>query len=189
MSQTNPKDFTALFEAFSMGLINRIISVRQVIDWADAVIEHDAKPDDFIIELAMCGQNNINELISLLTAYVSEAKTRVAGHATLGLLHHAYAAGKVDFYRVVRTMDWLATHDQLSEEECRLMYGIDDAYSMAVDGVYGSVDAVANFVGHLLAFYPDFRLDNVNQWNEIDAVLGAKQESYYQQMESFHPYL
>ena len=189
MLQTNPKDFTALFETFSIGLTNRIISVRQIIDWADAIIEHDAEPDDFIIELAMCGQDNINGLISLLTAYVGEAKSWVAGHATLGLLHHTYTAGKVNFYRVVQTMDWLATHDQVSEEECRLLYGIDDIYSMAVEGVHGSVDTIANFVAHLLAFYQDFRLDNATQWAEIDAALDLKQESFYQQMQSLYPYL
>jgi hypothetical protein len=187
MSQTNLHEFTALFEVFSIGLRHRIISVRQVIDWADEIIEHDAEPDDILIELAMCGQNNSNGLISLLDAYVGEAKPGVAGRAILGLLHQAYAAEKTDLYRVVQAMNWLATHHQVSEDECRLMYGIDDTYSMAVEGVYGSVPTVANFVAHLLAFYQDFRLDNVMQWAEIDAALSAKQEAFYRQMENLHP--
>ena len=189
MLQTNPQDFIALFEVFSIGLTNRIISTRQVIDWADAVIQRDAEPDYFIIELAMCGQRNIEGLISLLQAYVGEAKPRVAGHATLGLLHHAYAADQANFYRVVQTMDWLATHGRVNEEESRLLYGIDDAHTMAVEGVYGAVNDVIAFVVHTLAFYQAFRLDNVAQWAEIDAELGAKRESFYRQLEGLHPYL
>lgn len=188
MSQTNTRDFATLLEVFRIGLINRVISAQQVVGWADAIILRDAEPDYFFIELALCG-NNTSELSSLLKTYVGETKTRVAGHAVLGLLHHAYAAGTADLYQVVRTMDWLASHDQLSEEECRLLYAVDETYSMAAEGVYGSVENVANFVTAYLAFYQDFRLDNAAQWTEIDTALNERQSSFYQQMVGRHPYL
>lgn len=186
MQPTNPRDAVELLEVFRIGLTNKVLDTQCVIDWADAIIGHDAAPDYFVIELALCGSRNSNDMISLLNEYIGKLKPRVAGRAMLGVLYHEYIAGKIDLYRVVRTLDWLATNDQLNEEECRMLCAVDDFYSMAVDGVYGLVATVADYVLCLLVFFLDFRLENVAQWDGINATLSKKMQSLYQQLQGMN---
>ncbi|MBO2007454.1 hypothetical protein [Hymenobacter negativus] len=182
MLQTNPKDFVALLEVFSIGLTNKIVSTRQVIDWADAIIQQDAEPDDFIIELAMSGSQSINDLISLINVYVGDAIPSVAGRATLGLLYHEYIAGKIDLYRVVRTIDWLVRHRDFTAEEHGFMCGVDDEYAMAAEGIYGSVAGVADYVLRFLNFYQAFHLANMKEWDEINESVPGKMLALYNQL-------
>ncbi len=182
MQPTNPRDFVALLEVFRIGVTNKVMGTQMVVDWADAIIQQDAAPDYFIIELAMCGSRNINGMISLLSDYIGETKPIIAGRVVLGFLYQEYTSGKIDLYRVVRTIDWLALHSDFTAEEYGFMCGVDDEYSMAVEGVYGSVADIADYVMRFLAFYQAFHLENIAAWDEINASVPGKVQALYNQL-------
>ncbi|TVX91389.1 hypothetical protein [Cohnella terricola] len=53
-------------ETFKLGLLIGLLSMDQVINFADKYIEHEANPDAGIIEVSLSGSKGINETISKL---------------------------------------------------------------------------------------------------------------------------
>jgi hypothetical protein len=182
MQQTNPKDFIELLEVFRIGITIKAVDTQTVINWADAVIEHDAAPDYFVIELSMCGSRGRNELISLLNQYIGEHKPEVAGRVLLGVLYHRYTTAEIDLYRVVRAIDWLVMNREFTTEEYGFMCGVDDEYAMAVEGVYGSVEDVASYVLRFLTFYQAFHLENMAAWGGLNESIPMQVQELYNQL-------
>ena len=52
--------------ALSYGLINGLVSVPEVVAWADGLIEESDSPDEWLINISLCGSSNPKDVISLL---------------------------------------------------------------------------------------------------------------------------
>ncbi|HLP04237.1 MAG TPA: hypothetical protein VK152_02300 [Paludibacter sp.] len=174
VTTTNPRDFIELLEVFSIALTNGLLDKEEVIKWADNIITQDEEPDYFIIELSLCGHKSINDIVSLINEYVGQDKPKISGRIFLGLLYRAYLTGHIKLDKVTRAIYWIVWEDRLTEDEKSLIYGIDEDYDCAIDGIYGSVEIVEKEVLRFLEIYKDFQIDNFDDWKEIDITIEPK---------------
>jgi hypothetical protein len=171
---TNPKDFIELLEVFSIALTNGLLDKKEVIKWADNIITNDNEPDYFIIELSLCGHKNINDIVSHLNEYIGQEKPQVSGRVILGFMHRQYLAGKITLRKVVGTINWIVWQADLTEDEKSFMYGLDEDYDCAEEGIYGTVEAVKKETLRFLDIYKDFHIDNFKDWKIIDSTIDEK---------------
>ena len=54
------------------------------------------------------------------------------------------------------------------------MYGLDEDYDGAEEGLYGTVKAIEKQTLRFLEIYKDFQIDNFNEWKEIDKTISSK---------------
>ena len=57
------------------------------------------------------------------------------------------------------------------------MYGLDDEYDLAVDKVYGTIESVEKETARFIELYKDFKIDNFNEWTEIDKTIDHLQKT------------
>jgi hypothetical protein len=171
---TNPKDFIELLEVFHIALSNGLIDKKEIIKWADQIITQDIEPDYFIIELSLCGQKTTNDIISLLSEYIGEEKPKTSGRVILGFLYRKYLAKQTTLKSVVSTIYWITWKTELPDEEKSFMYGLDDAYDCATEGIYGTIQAVENETLRFLEIYKDFNIDNFEDWKILDKTIESK---------------
>ena len=165
---TSLKNSIELLEVFHIGLVNGLMDKQEVVKWADDIIQKDEQPDYFVIELSLCGHKSVNEMVSLINEFIGEPKPAVSGRVILGLLYHRYINGQVTLKNVVGSMNWIIWQGQLTEEEKRFMYGLDDRYDLAVDLIYSTVDAIEKEALRFLEIYKGFSIDNFERWGEIN---------------------
>jgi hypothetical protein len=174
LNTTNPKDFIELLEVFSIALTNGLMDKNDVIKWADNIIINDNEPDFFIIELSLCGHKNLNDIISLLNEFIGPEKPQVSSRVILGFVHRQYLVGKITLRKVVGVVDSIVWKTDLTDEEKSFMYGLDDNYNCAEEGIYGSVEVVEKETIRFLEIYKEFQIDNYNEWRRIDSTIEGK---------------
>jgi hypothetical protein len=167
MHQADPLKFFDLLEVFRLGLLTGILERQLVIAWADQLVMQDKNPNYFLIELSLSGRSNINDLTGLLDKHVGENKPEISRRVILGLLLHRYKTGQITLQKAVQAVDLLAMHIDYSKEEHSFMAGIDDAYRLANEGVYGTVSEVEAFLLSFLRIYKVFSLDNRQDWQKL----------------------
>jgi len=171
---TNPRDFIELLEVFSIALTNGLIDKKEVIKWADNIITQDEKPDYFVIELSLCGHKSVNDVISLINEFVGQDKPRISGRVILGFLYKAYLDGQIKLNKVTSSINWIAWETELTDDEKSFMYGVDEEYDCAIEGIYGSVEIVEKEALRFLEIYKDFQIDNFEDWKRIDITIEPK---------------
>lgn len=174
MKTTNPKDYIELLKVFSAGLMNGILNKNEVIQWADSIITQDEEPDDFVIELSLCGHKSLNEMVAVLNEFIGQVKPQISGRVVLGCLYRQYLSGKITLRKVVETVDWMVWQTNLSDEEKSFMYGLEDDYHCAEEGIYGTLEEVEKKTLRFLEIYKDFQIDHFNEWALIDAGIDDK---------------
>lgn len=174
MKTTNPKDYIELLKVFSAGLMNGILNKNEVIQWADSIITQDEEPDDFVIELSLCGHKSLNEMVAVLNEFIGQVKPQISGRVVLGCLYRQYLSGKITLRKVVETIDWMVWQTNLSDEEKSFMYGLEDDYHCAEEGIYGTLEEVEKKTLRFLEIYKDFQIDHFNEWALIDAGIDDK---------------
>lgn len=168
--QTNPD----LYRVFSLGLATNVFTQNEVVAWADGVILKEAAPDSFVVELSLVGTWDKNEVITLLNGFIGLEIVPISGRVVLGLVYRRFVDGKLSLKNAVSAIDRLIRTAGLSEEEQRLMLPIDDGYALATSGTFGTVDAIETETMRFLEVYKDFRLENMLEWQAIDASIADK---------------
>ena len=163
-----------MLEVFSIALTNGLLDKNEVIKWADNIITNDNEPDFFIIELSLSGHKNLNDTVSLLNEYIGKEKPQVSGRVILGFLHRQYLAGKITLRKVVGAVNWIVWQADLTDEEKSYMYGLDEEYDFAEEGIYGTVEAVEKETLRFLEIYKEFQIDNYKDWRKIDTTIESK---------------
>nr|MCU0348865.1 hypothetical protein [Saprospiraceae bacterium] len=174
MKTTNPKEFVELLEVFRIAIINGILDKKEVIQWADSIISRDIEPDIFIIELSLCESKSVHDISSLINEFIGEEKTKLSSRVVLGLLFKKSTEGNIDLEKVNNTLSWLVWQTDLTEEESSLMYGAEDYYYLAKEGSHGTIDRIKAETLAFLEIYKDFRIDNFDEWKEVDATIHPK---------------
>lgn len=54
------------------------------------------------------------------------------------------------------------------------MYGLDEEYDFAEEGIYGTVEAVEKETLRFLEIYKEFQIDNYKDWRKIDTTIESK---------------
>jgi hypothetical protein len=99
---TNLKTAELLLTVFYYSVRDGLISTKEVIDWANAIITHEDEPESFFIDLSR--SHDKNELISLLHAVHVPANVTVA-RVILGLLYHRLLGGYLTVADVITIID------------------------------------------------------------------------------------
>jgi len=174
VNTTNPKDYIELLEVFRIALTNGLLDKNEIIKWADNIITSNNEPDYFIIELSLCGHKSANDIVSLLNEYIGQCKPQISSRVILGFLYGQYIAGQLALRKVVGSIDWIIWQTDLTEDEKSFMYGLDDNYNCAEEGIYGTVEAVESQTLRFLEIYKDFQIDNFKDWKLIDTTIDDK---------------
>lgn len=185
MLQADLKTFVDLLEVFRLGLHTGILERQVVVEWADQLAMQEETPDYFLIELSLSSRNNINDLIGLLDEYIGKNKPDVSKRVILGFLLHRYEAGQITLQKAVRAIDWLATHLDYSAEEHSFMAGVDDDYSLADEGIRGTLSEIESFLLRFLSVYQEFHLENRQDWQELNDVATNQVQVLYQQLKTW----
>lgn len=173
MSPTHPTN-PVLFRVFSLGLTTNVIAQNEIVAWADGVILKDDAPDSFVVELSLVGNRDKNDIITLLNGFIGPEMAPVAGRVVLGLVYRRFVDGKLSLKNAVSAIDMLIRTAGLSEEEQRLMLPLDDGYALATSSTFGTVETIETETMRFLEVYKEFRLDNMHEWQEIDATIADK---------------
>lgn len=174
LKTTNPKDFIELLGVFGIALTNNLLDKNEVIKWADDIITNDSEPDYFIIELSLCGHKNLNDIVSLLNTYIGEEKPQISYRVILGFLYRQYVARQITLKKVLSTVDWIVWKANLTNEEKSFMYGLDEEFYCAEEGIYGTVKDIEDKTLRFLEIYKDFEINSYKKWNTIDATIENK---------------
>jgi hypothetical protein len=168
MKTTNPKEFIELLDVFVIALTNNLIDKFEIIKWTDQIVISDEEPDEFIIELSLYGDKNINDFITLINEFIGLDKPILSGRVILALLYHKYKSGQIDLGKITFSIDWLVVHSKLSETEKGFLYGLDDEYLLAKSKIAGVLIEIEKWTLDFLAIYSDFTMDNFEEWKEIN---------------------
>jgi hypothetical protein len=174
MKTTNPKDYIELLAVFHIGLTNGIIDKSEIVNWADEIIQKDSEPDYFIIEVSLSGHKNDNELISLLNEYIGENKPAISGRVILGLLYTRLIKDKLPLDKIISVIYRIVRDGELNEKDEGFLYGLDEDYCLAEDGIIGSIEEVKEKTIEILEIYKDLTIENFKNWNEINIEVNTK---------------
>ncbi len=171
---TNIRDYIELLEVFHIGLTNGLLDKKEVIKWADNIIQQDEQPDYFVIELSLCGHRSINDIVSLINEFVGEPKPVVSGRVILGFAYRQYIKKLIPLRKVTAAIYWLVWQGELTETEKSFMYGLDEDLDCAESGIYGTVEAVEKETLRFIEIYKDFSIDNFDKWSEVNKTIDEK---------------
>lgn len=164
-------DVLNLLGVFRIGLVNGLWDNQKVVAWADACVLAEDAPSEPVLDLALSGHRSRNDLVEALDGYLGDPLPAVSARVVLGLLHEQYTAGVLPLARVVRTMDWLQWHGNLSETEANCLAGVDDEYDLAVVGIHGplapAVHAIDEQVRTVLSCYAPLSFNNQAEWSGL----------------------
>ena len=174
MPTTNIRNYIDLLGMFNIGLENGLLEKQEIVKWADTIILQDEQPDYFVIELSLCGHKSVNDIVTLLNEIIGASTPQISGRVILGLLYHRYVDRQLPLKKVVDLLYWLILYGQCSEEEKSFMYELDDRYSLAIDNIYGTVEAVEKATLRFIELYKEFRIDNFDKWSEVNRTIDQK---------------
>lgn len=173
MQTTNSKDYIELLEVFRIALTRGLLEKSEVVKWADNIIANDNEPDYFIIELSLCGNQNLNDTISLISEFIGQDKPLLSERIILGLLYKQYLEKKITLKRAISFINWILREENLTEEETSLMYNLDLDYDCVEEG-YLTLGLFEEEMLRFLEIYNDFKIDNFAEWEKINSTIDGK---------------
>lgn len=179
MKTTDPNNYVELLDVFNIALSVGIIDKFFIINWADEIIKNEDSPNEFIIELSLCGHKDINYVISLINEFVGSNKSSISSRVILAILYHKYKKGQINLQKVTYTINRINWQGELTEIEKKLIYGLDDDFELAHNGIKGSLKEVEKFTLLFLSLYKEFTLENFENWNELNESIVSKIEEFY----------
>ena len=180
--QTNINDYADLLKAFQLGLSNGIIGKRVIIEWADKIIKQDEHPDYFLIELSLCGQKSIDDIVTLIQEFFKIQSPTLASRVIIGLLHKQLIEKQITLKRVTEILESLIWKGQFTENEKTLLYGLNDEYELAETKTFGCIKDIENSTLRFTVIYKDFQIDNFEEWQEINNKIDLKVKKLYEKV-------
>ena len=142
------KTYAQQAETRRIELIAGLISVRDVIAWADQIIASHPEYDDDIANLSLAGNKTPQDIESDLHRLAAGAEPFEAIRVVMGRMHDvllADASRARDFTRVLEHL-WVQNDFEVPED-MQFIVGIDDEFSLAEQGIYGTVaEATASLI-------------------------------------------
>jgi hypothetical protein len=164
MKTTNPKDFKVLLEVFIEAIHRNCLNPKEVIEWADGILDADSEPDYFFIELSLCKNNN--EIISIINELLQGDVRHTSERVLFGFLYREHIKQKQPLINILTTIDWMFEDSDLTQKERNILYEIDMEYTYAASD-YGKMAIVALKMNRFLEMYRDFQIHNFKNWGKI----------------------
>lgn len=115
-------------------------SKSQIEGWADGWIAHLDHPSMDLIELATIRNVHQIEVLKMLKAIGGETEPSQFVATSLGIWGRMYLDEKVSLAQAIRGIYNLVHEQGITEEQKYMIYHLDDAFDLAVDGRWGSID-------------------------------------------------
>ncbi|MFN8155273.1 MAG: hypothetical protein U0Y08_13355 [Bacteroidia bacterium] len=172
--------YVVVAEAYRLLLVNGFPVREQLVHWADLELLNNSEADIFLADLSTSSSMNLNDLISLLQRYVGYEKPLVSSRAVIGYLADNFAKGYLPLEKICDSLCRLERQGGLTHEEKSMIVGLDDEYSLAKDGIRGSVEEVVAYLQRLLEGYRDFRLEEPGSWQLVNSKADAEIRQLFQ---------
>lgn len=139
------------------GLLYGLVSVSEVVAWADAEIAARERPHPALIEVAMGGRLTPGELAAELDPLTTGCDEGKQIGRLLGFMYRTLSRDPGSAPRIASTLYSFAHADLLpgGGDPGGHMFYFDDALDLASSGVYGTVDGVVEEMLRFLAPYAD----------------------------------
>ncbi|MQR94402.1 hypothetical protein [Fictibacillus phosphorivorans] len=129
-------------EIYRVGLFIGFFQVKNVIEWADQLIETLDQPPYEILEISLSSHSTRATMCSKLTDVKGECDERLPIQGVLSLLHNELIQTS-DVSEICTYMYRLVGHIPESCEDIeRAIINLTDRWEMAVEGYYGDVEEV-----------------------------------------------
>lgn len=152
------KHLKLLAALFDKGLECSVFSIDNVIHWSDDVIESVNKPPYEFIELSMMSSAKINEIRNKLFEFYKDIDIDVQYVVSmlLAVINQEWNSNQLDIPDAVKsTVQLLAHTDFYIQQEYYELYRLDDAYDLAVAGIYGNLkDVTKEFTQAISQYEP-----------------------------------
>lgn len=137
-------------EIYRLGLFIEFFQVKNVIEWADQLIEKLDQPPYEILEISLSSKSTIASVCSKLTDVKGECDEALPIQGILNLLNNELIQTS-DVTKICTYMYRLVGHIPDSCEDMeRSIINLTDRWDMAVDGYYGDVEEVCNEIYEFL---------------------------------------
>lgn len=136
-----------------LGLEAGVIEAREVVAWADRVIEEHEYDDD-VANLSLAAGASRKEMMSLLAPLIDRGQEWQAMRRTLRRMHQALLEEPSRAHEFARYLEsfWIRQGYD-GPADMTFMAGIEDEFQLAEQGVYGTVnDATKSLVDALARF-------------------------------------
>lgn len=128
-------------EELRLALIAGLVSMSEILHWADTTLAAQAQYDDDLANLSLATSAVPQELEALLHRLSEGANLNDAIRNLAGRMHRALLRDRTrarDFARILEQL-WIASHYTVPDD-LRFIAGVDDEFALAEQGVYGSVE-------------------------------------------------
>lgn len=163
---------TDWIEAYRIGFETGLLSVADLIAWADAVLMHEAGPDPFFTELALSGSRP-NDLPGLFRAVTPPRPTPVPTRAVLGLVGQRLRAGRIDNGFVGDYLRLKLTSSPLTDTERDVGYWLGSCHELPEE-LKLDAKQLRQHTHDFLALYADFDWTNYTDWPAVNVVCTEK---------------
>ena len=126
-------------KAFSEALPLKVISLEEIISWADSIIIEDEKPPVQIIELATV--LNKSDALSLLNEFSIKADEEISIRIFFGLCFKALKNGSADYSEVAERL-YFWSMEETDLKGFGELGSFWDALDLARDRIYGNENQV-----------------------------------------------
>lgn len=146
---------------FDKGLGCSVFSVDDVIRWSDDVIESLDKPPYEFIELSMMSTAKINDVKNKLFEFYRDINIDIqyVVNMLFAVINQRWNKEQLDIQEAVKsTVQLLVDTNFYIQHEYYELYRLDDAYDLAVAGVYGDLKDVAKEFTQAISQYEPYYL-------------------------------
>ena len=145
-------------EIYRLGLFIGFFQVKNVIEWADQLIEKLDQPPYEILEISLSSKSTIASVCSKLTDVKGECDEAIPIQGILSLLHDELIQTS-DVMEICTYMYRLVGHISESCEDLEVsIINVTTSWDLAVDGYYGDVEEVRNEIYEFLSEFESFRV-------------------------------
>ena len=130
-----------------MTLIAGIVSVDDVVQWAESRIASLDEYDDELTDLFLASKTTPQDVEPMLRRLGQDADQNDAIRFLMGRMHRALLENRSrarDFARLLDRL-WIENRNTISED-LNFMAGVDDDFCLAEQGTYGTIDGAIDYL-------------------------------------------
>ena len=161
-------EFNTIYQVFRLGLQHRVISKNAIVTWADSQINTNPSLGNMVYDLSCCGSRSEEEIISILNGAIRENESAIPARVIFGTLHQASKKKTISLRRAAEIIGRIGKENRLSESEQKFTLYIDDAFSLAEQGVVETISEAEKETLRFLSRYSSFTIDNYEHWNSLN---------------------
>lgn len=166
---THPDQHRELFAFYQAGLESGAIKPDQIIAWVDRIIAHDDEVDPFFADLALAG-HDINKLLATIKELLGDGRHPTGYRVSLGDLYWRLERKEITPTEAHdRIRGYLYASSQIDDDERYRLIGSEDALSLALDRIWGSVEEAMTRLKGDLRIYSGFQLERPELWHSANS--------------------